>query len=299
MKNALFLIGLLLVPGVLLGQKPIEVSGANFKLGQDEYSGVQVMIPEAGFEQVGKMWIKALEKGTKSDVSEAHNGEITIFGAYIKSISEDPVNIYSQIIPRDSIVELNTCIELKRNEFITENVHESEFNQLKAYMHDFGKEAYIEEVEEQLEAEEAVLKELERELKKLQNDKESMEKKISKNEHDNTVSDDDIRILDADITVKNEELARAKVRLGSVGDDLVLRETIEAEIKDLEKEKKKMLKSVEKEKKNIVGYNSDIDNIKLEIPAMVEQQNQKMQEIEQQRNKVNLFENKLTTVSNY
>ncbi len=299
MKNAVYLIGLLLVPVVLLGQKPIEVSGTSFKLGQDEYLGVQVMIPEAGFEQVEKMWIKALEKGTKSDVSEAHNGEITIFGAYIKSIGDDPVNIYSQIIPRDSTIELNACIELKRNEFITEELYESEFNQLKAYMHDFGKEAYIEEVEEQLEAEENVLKELEKELKSLQHDKESMEKKISKNEHNIMVSDDDIRILDADIAIKNEELARTKVRLGSVGDNLVQRETIEAEIKDLEKEKKKMLKSEQKEKKNIVGYNSDIDNIKLEIPALVEQQNQKMQEIEQQRNTVNLFKNKLATVSNY
>jgi len=207
------------------------------------------MIPEAGFEQVEKMWIKALEKGTKSDVSE--------------------------------------------------ELYESEFNQLKAYMHDFGKEAYIKEVEEQLEAEENVLKELEKELKKLQNDKESMEKKISKNEHNIMVSDDDIRILDADIAIKNEELARAKVRLGSVGDNLVQRETIETEIKDLEKEKKKMLKSEQKEKKNIVGYNSDIENIKLEIPALVEQQNQKMQEIEQQRSTVNLFEIKLATVSNY
>ena len=62
---------------------------------------------------------------------------------------------------------------------------------------------------------------------------------------------------------------------------------------------KKMLKSVEKERKNIVGFENDIDNIKLEIPALVEQLNQKMEEIARQRNTVNLFENKLTTISNY
>jgi hypothetical protein len=299
MKKIIYLAGLLIVPVVLFGQKPIEVSGANFKLGQDEYSGVQVLIPEAERELVENMWIKEIEKRTKSKVSQAHQGEITIFGAFIKSIGEDPVNIYSQIIPRDSIVELNACIELKRNEFITEDLYESEFNELKAFMHDFGKEAYIKEVEDQLEAEEIVLKELEKELKKLQNDKEGLEKKVSKNEHDITVSDDDIRILDTDIAVKNEEIARVKVRVGSVGDDAVLKETLESELKDLEKEKKKMQNSVQKEKKRIVGYESDIDNIKLEIPALVEQQNQKMQEIEQQRNTVNLFENKLTTISNY
>jgi len=299
MKNILSLIGILLVPLVLFGQKPIEVSGASFKFGQDEYSGVQVLIPEAERELVENMWIKEIEKRTKSKVSQAHQGEITIFGAFIKSIGEDPVNIYSQIIPRDSIVELNACIELKRNEFITEDLYESEFNELKIFMHNFGKEAYLDEVEEQVKAEENVLKELEKEMKKLQSDKESLEKKISKNEHNITVSDDDIRILDADVAVKNEEIARVKVRMGSVGDDAILKETLESELKDLEKEKKKMQNDVKKEKKKIVGYESDIDNIKLEIPALVEQQNLKMQEIEQQRTTVNLFENKLITISNY
>ena len=299
MKKIIYLVGLLLVPLVLFGQKPIEVSGANFKLGQDEYSGVQVLIPEVERELVENMWIKEIEKRTKSKVSQAHQGEITIFGAFIKSIGEDPVNIYSQIIPRDSIVELNACIELKRNEFITEDLYESEFNELKAFMHDFGKEAYMDEVEEQIEAEENVLKELEKELKKLQSDKEGLEKKISKNEHNITVSDDDIRILDTDIAVKNEEIARVKVRMGSVGDDAVLKETLESELKDLEKEKKKMQNSVQKEKKRIVGYESDIDNIKLEIPALVEQQNQKMQEIEKQRNRVGQFESKQATIEAY
>lgn len=299
MKKTLYLVGILLVPGLLLGQKSIEVSGVDFKLGQDDYSGVQVLIPEAERELVENMWIKALEKGTKSKVSEAHQGEITIFGAFIKSLGEDPVNIYSQVIPRDSLVELNTCIELKRSEFITENLYESEFNELKAYMHDFGKVVYIEEVEEQVKAEENLLKELQKELKKLQNDKESLEKKISKNEHGITVSDDDIRISDGDIAVKNEEIARVKVRLGSVGDDAVLKETLESELKDLEKEKKKMQNSIKKENKRIVGYESDIDNIKLEIPTLVDQQNQKMEEIEKQRNRVNQFETKLATLENY
>ncbi len=299
MKKIIYLVGLLIVPLVLFGQKTIEVSGASFKLGQDEYSGVQVLIPEAERELVENMWIKEIEKRTKSKVSQAHQGEITIFGAFIKSIGDDPVNIYSQIIPRDSIVELNACIELKRNEFITEDLYESEFNELKAFMHDFGKEAYIKEVEDQLEAEEIVLKELEKELKKLQNDKEGLEKKVSKNEHDITVSDDDIRILDTDIAVKNEEIARVKVRMGSVGDDAVLKETLESELKDLEKEKKKMQNSVQKEKKRIVGYESDIDNITLEIPALVEQQNQKMQEIEKQRNRVGQFESKQATIKAY
>jgi predicted nucleic acid-binding Zn-ribbon protein len=299
MKNILSLIVLLLLCGGLSGQKPIEVSGTDFKLGQVVYSGVQLMIPEASYELVEEMWIKALEKGTKSDVAEAENGEITIFGAYIEAAGDDPVNIYSQIIPRDSMVGLNACIELKRNEFITENMYESEFNQLKAYMHDFGKEVYTEVVKDQIKAEEDVLNELEKELKQLQNDQEQMEKQISKEEHKIDVSEDDIRTLESDLAVKNEEIARAKVSLNSAGDDPVQKASLKDALKDLEKDRKKILNSIKKEKKNIVGNEADIDNTQVEIPSLIEQQNQKMQEIEQQRSRVAEFEKKLTTVENY
>jgi hypothetical protein len=299
MKNLLCLLGSLLVFGVLNGQKPIEVSGTIFKLGQDEYPGLQLMIPEAEFERVESMWIKALEKGTRSDVSDALRGEFTIFGGYIKSISEDPVNIYSQIIPHDSTVELNTSVELKRSEFITEDLYESEYNQLKTYLHDFGKEVYIEVVSDQVKAEEDILNELENELKRLQNDQEKMEKQISKEEHKIDVGEDDIRILEADLAIKNEEIARAKVKLNSAGDDPVQRESLKDALKDLEKDRKKMLRSIKKEKKHIVGNEADSDNIQVEIPSLIEQQNRKMQEIEQQRSRVAAFENKLETIKNY
>jgi DNA repair exonuclease SbcCD ATPase subunit len=299
MKTVLYLLGLMLVPGVLFGQKPIEVSGAEFKLGEDEYSGVQVLIPEAASAQVEKMWIKALEKGTKSKVSEAQNGEITIFGAFLKSVGDDPVNIYSQMTPRDSIVELNACIELKRNEFITEDLYESEFNQLKTYMRDFGKEVYTEVVKDQINAEENVLNDLEQELKQLQSDQERMEKQISKEEHNIDVSDDDIRTLESDLAIKNEEIARAKVQLNSAGDDPVQKELLKDALKELEKDRKKILNSIKKEKKQIVGNEADIDNTQVEIPSLVEQQNKKMQEIEQQRIRVNQFETKLATIEAY
>jgi chromosome segregation ATPase len=299
MKNYLCFFGSLLVFGALNAQKPIEVTGTNFKLGQDEYPGLQLIIPEAGFERVETMWIKALEKGTKSDVVDGIRGEFTIFGAYIKSISEEPVNVYSQIIPHDSTVELNATVEIKRSEFITENSYESEYNQLKTYLRDFGKEVYTEVVSDQVKAEEDVLNELEKELRQHQNDQEKMEKQISKEEHHIDVSEDDIRTLESDLVLKNEEIAQAKVQLNSAADDPVQKATLKDALKGLEKDRKKILRSIKKEKKHIVGNESTIDNTQVEIPSLVEQQNQKMLEIENQRNRVALFKKKLDTVKSY
>jgi len=208
MRTTIFnLFGLFLVPVIMLGQRPIEVSSSSFRLGQDDYEGVRVWIPEAEFDKVDKMWIKDLEKGTKSKVSEAHRGEVTIFGAYLKSIGDDPVNIYSQIILRDSLVEVNACVELKRSEFITEEGYESEFNQLKEHMYDFGKEVYTEVVSDQVKAEIKVLRELEKELKKLQIEKDKMGKSISKNQHDIAVSEDATRTHDANSGVSEHSIS--------------------------------------------------------------------------------------------
>lgn len=176
---------------------------------------------------------------------------------------------------------------------------EPEFNQLKAYMHDFGKEVYMKVVKDQIKAEEDVLKELERELKQLQGDQKKMEKQISTEEHNIDVSEDDIRTLESDLALKNDQISRAKIRLNSAGDDPLQKESLADALKELEKDRKKILRSIKKEKKKIVGNESDIDNTQLDIPALVARQNQKMQEIEQQRNRVNLFEAKLETIKNY
>ena len=84
------------------------------------------------------------------------------------------------------------------------------------------------------------------------------------------LAEDDIMILEADISIKNDEIARTKTRLASAGSDPVQKETVETELKDLEKERKKMLRSVEKERKDIVKYDSDIANSRMEIPGLVE-----------------------------
>ncbi len=270
----------------------------DFSLGDDEYKGIQVLIPEAEYELVEKMWIKALEKGTKSNVAEAHDGEYTIFGAYLKALGEDPVNIYSQIIPADSTVKLNSCIELKRNVFLTEDLYESEFNLFSDYLKEFAKEIYLDVVSEQVKAEEDVLKDLNKELKNLQNEKEAINKGISENEHEVEVSEDKIDILSADIAVKNEEIAREKVNLSAAGDP-VQEAAIKEILKKAENGKKKLQKDLKKEKKKIVGYESDIDKALLEIPSMNAQLVSKREEIEIQSNILLQVELKQESIKNY
>ena len=79
---------LIAAPG-LYGQKPIRVLEDSVQFGNYLYPGFNVTIPEAGYDNVLKNWIKAQETGTKSKV-QTENGEMTIFGAIIKEISSTP-----------------------------------------------------------------------------------------------------------------------------------------------------------------------------------------------------------------
>jgi len=293
------LIFLLVVPvHAIRAQKPIVINSETFFLGEKQYDGIVVTIPEVGFEQVKNSWIKILEKGTKSKVVEAANGEISIFGAFLKSISKKPMNVYSQIISQDSSTWLKTTVELKRDFYITETNSESEYNQLKSILHELAKTEYVDVVSNELSVEEKKQQDLESELRNLQSEKERLGKSIQDDEQNILVSNEALLILDSDLKLKNEELASHKTALNSAENDIV-RASIEEKIEQIEKEKNKIVNSIEKENKNIVGYNSDIDDARIDIQTNIGQQNIKTGEVESQRSVVNKLTAKLATIEKY
>ena len=106
-------------------QKPLTITDDSFKFGNTLCPGIWIEIPETKLETVRGNWIKYIEKGTKSNALVTGN-EITLFGALLKDISEAPVNIFSAIEGRDSLVRLFVSLELKRDEFTMINSKEHE-----------------------------------------------------------------------------------------------------------------------------------------------------------------------------
>ena len=64
-----------------------------------------------------KTWIKDLQTGTKSKVV-TEKGEMSIFGARLKSNQPNPVNIYSKFVKLDSMLKLYVSVETKKDEYI-------------------------------------------------------------------------------------------------------------------------------------------------------------------------------------
>ncbi len=85
-------------------QNPIVVSEDEFNFGNGDVPGYSVTIPEVDYETTLKNWTNYLESGTRSKVVQKGNN-LSIFGAKVKPVSEDPVNVYSIITDRDDGVE--------------------------------------------------------------------------------------------------------------------------------------------------------------------------------------------------
>jgi chromosome segregation ATPase len=272
MKSKFTLVLLILIPFFgIKAQKPIIISEDSLKIGNSLLPGLSVTIPESNYDKTLKVWLRDMQSGTKSKVV-TENGEMSIFGAKIKSISPNPVNVYSKLVRLDSMLQLFASFEIKKDQYIERASEAPEYTKAMDYLKNFAKSQYMEVVKDQADTEEKKLRDLKKELSSLENEKSRMQKSIQSN-NSSIVSEKE------NITLQNNELSTVSAAVA--GQDSILA-SVEAgpaqkekadQIKDLEKRKKKALNSIESSEKKILRSNEEIDKATNEIP-----QNDRMQE---------------------
>jgi hypothetical protein len=252
-------------------QMPIVLSEDSIQIGKSVLPALSVTIPESEFDKTLKAWIRELQAGTKSKVV-TENSEMSIFGAKIKSISPNPVNVYSKLDKLDSMLVLYASFETKKDEYVVGSSGAPEFAKAKDFLKEFAKAQYLDVAKDQANAEEKKLKDLQRELSSLENEKSRMLRSIESNKN-SIISEKE------NITLMNNELNT--VRVAMVGQDSILASMEEgpakkakaAEIKDLDKRNRKAQNSIESSEKKINRSNEEIEKATNSIP-----QNEKMQE---------------------
>ena len=169
------LIMLLIFTIEIKAQQPVVVSEDSLKAGKTSLPALMVTIPEVNYENTLKAWIKELESGTKSKVV-TENNEMTIFGAKLKDISPNPVNVYSKLTKLDSLLQLKVSFELKKDQYIDRTGTTAEFSKAEIYLKQFAKNQYIELVKDQVDSEDKKLRGIEKELSSLEKEKTKMQK---------------------------------------------------------------------------------------------------------------------------
>lgn len=297
MKSKFTLTLLILLPffGVK-AQLPILVSEDSLKFGKSMLPALSVTIPEAGYEKTLKAWTKELQTKTKSKVM-AENMDLSIFGALIKEISPNPINVYSRIETIDSMLMLIASFEIKKDEYISRDMG-ADFEKAQVYLKGFAKTQYIDVVKDQVDAEDKVLRNIEKELSSLENEKSRMQKSIQSNLSS-------IASEKENIIIQNNELATVSLSLVEQNNLLSTMEAgpaykeKEVLIKDLEKRKRKAQNSKESSENKIDKANNDISKTNGEIPVNERMQEKVKDQIAQQKAVCQQFADKLKKIKAY
>jgi DNA repair exonuclease SbcCD ATPase subunit len=288
----LFLADIILVQG----QKPILLSEDSLVFGKTKHPAFLVSIPEVGYEETLKNWTKALQERTKSKVV-TENGEMSIFGAQLKDV-ENPVNIYSKLLNRDSLILLEVAVEMKKDEYLDKNSGDFEVTLLKNNLKEFAKIQYVDFVKDELQAEEKKLSDLNDELNVLKNDKSKMEKSIQSSKTTIREESDNITLQNTQVASLTAEITELTTQLNAM-EEGAAKEGRAGYIKDLEKRKKKMLNDIESSENKISRAETTIQEAERDIPKNEEEQEVVREKIAQQEAVVQKFTDKLNTVKAY
>lgn len=280
-----------LFPIFLIGQENIEVIQKSVKMSQGEQPAYIVEIPQADYELVLKDWTKIIRQNTKSKFEELEH-EMIIRGTQIKEISKNPMTIYSAVINADSTIKVVAVFEIdsiffsfaeEKPDLQTEKTH----HHIKNFMLDFAVDQYKYAVEVELSDAEKLLKTKNKELAELEKQNETYQKDVKENEQSVKNSEDLISSYERDSERKLSEINSKKESIAGLSSDPELSSQAKDQLKALEKEKKNIGDKLEKEQKNIVKYQANIEELTRYIEDYNEKQVEKKAEIEKQEDIVN------------
>jgi chromosome segregation ATPase len=298
MKSISTLVFLVFISSIgIKAQKPVLVSEDSLKIGKGRLPGLSVIIPEVNYEKTLKIWIRELESGTKSKIV-TENSEMSIFGAKIKEISPNPVNVYSKLTNLDSALQLNVSFEVKKDQYIERASGETDLIKAKNYLKEFAKNRYIDLAKDQADAEDKKLRELQRELSSLEKEKSRFQKSIQSENTSIVTEKDNIAIQNNELASVSAEIIEQNKQLGSMEEGTTKKEKTDY-INGLEKRKKKVQSSIESSENRINKANNEIDKANAEIPRNDKMQEQVNDKIEKQQTVYQIFEDKIKTIKSF
>ncbi len=296
LKLTLIVFGIFPLLGIN-AQKPITISDDTLQIGKSVLPGMSVTIPEADYDKVLKTWIRDLQSGTKSKVV-TENGEMSIFGAKIKAIGPNQINVYSKLVKLDSMLQLFASFETKKDQYIERSSGEPEYAKAQVFLKEFAKNQYIEIAKGQADAEEKKLRDLQKELSSLENEKSKMQKGIQSDNSTIASEKENITLMNNELNTVNAALIEQNSLLSTMEEGPAKKEKAE-QIKELEKRKKKAQNAIESSERKINKSDSDINQATGDIPRNERMQEKVREQIFQQEAVYQRFADKLKKIKSY
>ena len=176
---------------------------------------------------------------------------MVLHNASLKSFGGDLMNVYSAFKDSDGRVNLSAFFSGADSIFITTAKNESKSVSAKLLLRNYAIYAYKEGVSSQIKDENKKLDKLEKELKGLEKNISSSENQIKKNNREIDRQKDDIKTLQTQEEFTTTEVLKQKQLLTTFSGSIEARKVDEKKLRDLEKDKKKVTRNIEKANRKI------------------------------------------------
>jgi len=215
--------------------------------------------------------------------------------ANIKDISATPVNIYSTLVKQESELLLSVAFELRKDEYISLNTGEGDLAKAKAYLFNFSKNQYLDFASEELKVEQSKLRSIEKDLSSLQSRESRLSRSLGKNNRTVVRERDRLVGLNNDLTTASAAIAEHSSQLSTMLPGTG-RDEKEKYIKSLEKDKKKLQRSIRSSENRMKKANIAIDKANRDLPRNDRTQERIKEQFSDQQAVVQTYTDKLNRI---
>lgn len=256
-KLFIFYLPALLFPFLAAGQELLQVAEGTNSCSLGSQASYSVSIPQAKLKEVKSAWKKYVRQGTKKSAEEDGN-EIILSQAVLPALGPDTFTVIARTEAADNGVQFTTFYHWNDSLFMSSSIDGNQSEKIKSYVRTFALQQYKIAVEDQLSENQKTLKSLDNDLEELISSNEQSERKIK--EHNRSIDQlkDEIKTTEKELELKSEEVIRQKMVVESFTGTPEARELEEKKLRELNKQKKKLIDRKENMHKDIDDYEKKI-----------------------------------------
>ena len=273
-----------------------EIKEASRLMSKGETNSYSIIIDGLSRKEVEKSWGKFMKNCDSKCKWDKNTKEFLADDAEIESISDNTIDVYSQLIESNNRVEMIVWMDLGGG-FLSTSVHGDRSKAGEEFIMKFAYDMEKKRVDNFQKKEEDKLEGMQKDMKNLKKDKIKLEDKIVDFQRKIEEANQDITENVNKQPRVEKEISTQKAYVGQVeGDDLRKKE--EKKLKDLEGNLKGLKKDKKKQEKNIESYYKKIEKSKQKIAENVENQDLKQNEIKAQGDYIEKVKAIKTTLGN-
>lgn len=322
---------LFLTSTIAFAQENVGVTVAPKEMSHGTQTAFTVFIPESVPKMVEKQWKNFINersifefatKGTSQTVEKAFVGisnlfskekkqytktslkvdkigdELVVKNVIHEELTSNHIDVFARITGTKEGVFLSSFLQYSDSIFIdTTNISEDAQASIRNFIRQFGLETYRKVVEEQISNEQKELRKLEGVLKDFERKNKSLYNGIGRFEAEIDECYSNIGIIEMDLQRIEDRILLFKKSLHETDRNSLEYDSIKDSIKESEKDRKKNMRDVKKQKNKIRRFQTNIRDSNADIRGNEKEQEFQREKINKQEMRVSEFKNKLANIS--